>query len=45
MEPPQSTKTPVPEKPEVAWDEEFSLSKGSCCDDGETPAAHECFLK
>jgi hypothetical protein len=38
MEPPKSTETSPAEKPEVAWDEEFSLSKGSCCDDGEVPA-------
>jgi hypothetical protein len=51
----KKNKKPMPEKPgspggkingESAWEKEFSLSKGSCCDEGDLAASPvDCSLK
>jgi hypothetical protein len=37
MEPPFTNETPVLEKEVCGFEDEFTLSAGSCCDDTQTP--------
>jgi len=42
---PQKLEKPAPEKEISGWEDDFSLSRGSCCDEGEPPDPVDCSLK